>query len=277
MPKDLKEQDQDVEVIDDEPEEDGSKPSDVTVDLDKPSEPAKKEEPKAEPQRQPAVDLSKLHNTIAFQTRKFEQAMREIQSLRDELHKATTPEKVSEIKDEIDEIAQRDWKAGVKKVVETQINEAVSAALKKRDEETQAVNKRYSIERELETSKAKVLQKYPKIEESGSEESQLYISVINEDTSLLSNTHGPEIAMYRMEEKMRAMGRIPPTVQPAVDKEVSRLVRAGASSVVGRKASPNGKITLTREQKEFCDHNNIPYENYAKNLKADEARGGVEA
>ena len=57
--------------------------------------------------------------------------------------------------------------------------------------------------------------------------------------------------MYRMEEKMRQMGKVPPTVQPVVDKEVNRLIRAGASSVVGHKASPNGKITLTREQKEF--------------------------
>ena len=30
-----KDKNQDVEVIDDEPEDDGSKPSDVTVDLDK--------------------------------------------------------------------------------------------------------------------------------------------------------------------------------------------------------------------------------------------------
>jgi hypothetical protein len=73
------------------------------------------------------------------------------------------------------------------------------------------------------------------------------------------------------------MGKTPASAKPIVDREVNRLVRAGASSVIGKTASPNGKITLTKEQKEFCDHYKIPYERYAKNLKAEQAIGGVEA
>lgn len=268
-----KKQDVDVEVIDDQPDE-GDKPSDVTVDLDKPAEPVKKE---PEPALKPQVDLSKLHNTIAFQTRKFDQAMREIGELKVQLQKAVTPQQVSEIKDEIDEIAQKDWKAGVKKVVETQINEAVTEALKKRDEESRANQKRFSAEQQVENSKKLVMERYPEIETEGSQYNRFYIQAINEDPDILSNSRGPYIAMKRMEELMEDQGIAPRATKKIVDREVSRLVRAGASSIVGHKASPNGKITLTREQKEFCDHNNLPYEQYVKNLKASEAVGGVEA
>ena len=267
---------QDVEVIGDEIEEKPDAPSDVVVDLNKKEE-LKKEEPKSEPSR-PQIDLSKLHNTIAFQTRKLDQAMREIQDLKNSFKSSNLPKaEKEEVLDEIDRIAQQDWKAGVKKLVEKDIETRVDATLKKRDDEAKANQTIVSREEDLAKSKQRVVSRYPEIEQIGSEENRLYIEVINEDTSLLSNTHGPEIAMYRMEEKMRQMGRVPASVKPAVDKEVNRLVRAGASSVVGRRASPDGKITLTREQKEFCDHYKIPYEQYARNLKADEARGGVEA
>ncbi len=264
----------DVEVIDDEPE-DKDTPSDVTVDLDKKVEPTKVE-PKPEPQR-PQVDLSKLHNTIAFQTRKFEQAMKEIGELKTQLQKANTPKEVSEIKDEIDEIAQRDWKAGVKKVVETQITEAVTAALKKRDDEVSARTKREGVESLVENSKKQVLDRYPEVEVEGSDYNRFYIQAINEEPDILSNPRGPYIAMKRMEELMQDVGITPRATQKIVDKEANRLIRAGASSIVGRRPSSNGKITLTREQKEFCEHYKIPFDQYAKNLKADEARGGVEA
>ena len=267
----------DVEIIGDDPEEDKSLPSSVTVDLDKPEIEVKKEEKVVE---KPPFDERKLHNAVGFQVRQQIKALKEELKAEIRALRETNPAKAEVVQDQLDDIdrvAQSDWKAGVKKLVEPEIEARVQKAFQEREQKEVEAQRRYAVESELDKSKQKVIQKYPKIEEDGSEENTLYLEVINEDSSLLRNTHGPEIAMYRMEEKMRQMGRVPPSVKPVVDKEVNRLVRAGASSVVGRTASPNGKITLTKEQKEFCDHHGLPYDRYAKNLKAQDARGGIEA
>lgn len=267
------EKEPDVEIINDEPEEAPDTPSSVTVDLDKKPD-QKPDVPKEAPK--PNQDYSKLNNTIAYQTRQLEKAMRELAEVRSQLNsRPQTAQPQSQ--DEIDQIAEKDWKLGVKKVVEKDIEAKVQEILEKRDAAIKEVQQRSASEAELEKSKQRVLQKYPTVEEQGSEEQRIYLQVINEDQSLLRNIHGPEIAMYRMEERLRDMGRTPQSVKPIVDREVNRLARAGASSVVGRQASPNGKITLTKDQKEFCDHYSIPYDQYAKNLKAQDARGGVEA
>ena len=158
----------------------------------------------------------------------------------------------------------------VSKDIDTKVNEIFA----QRDLVEKEHQKRYALQERLEQSKARVLEKYPMIENDSSEESAMYRQIMNEDQALLSNINGPEIVMYRMEDRMKEMGKTPASVRPLVDREVNRLVRAGASSVIGRQASPSGKITLTKDQKEFCDHHNIPYEQYAKNLKAD-ASGGV--
>ena len=270
----MPEQEPDVEIINDEPEEAPDTPSSVTVDLDKKPD-QKPDVPKEAPK--PSQDFSKLNNTIAYQTRQLEKAMRELAEVRSQLNSRPQTVQAPQNQDEIDEIAQKDWKLGVKKVVEKDIESKVQELFEKREQAKRELELKAASEGDLEKSKQRVIQKYPAIEDSGSEEQSLYLEVINEDQSLLKNIHGPEIAMYRMEEKLRLMGRTPAGVKPIVDREVNRLARAGASSVVGRQASPNGKITLTKEQKEFCDHYSIPYEKYAKNLKADTSRGGVEA
>ena len=262
-----------VEVVDSENEPEVV--SQVVPD-DLENKPAPKQEaPKPEvktPQASP--EIARLNNTIAYQTRQLQKAMSEMQALKEQFSK---PQKVSENQDEIDEIAQKDWKQGVKKVVEKDIESKVQEILNKREEALAEVQRRNLSEVELDKSKKRVMDRYPEIEQSGSEPNRIYLEVLNEDQSLLRNIHGPEIAMYRMEERLRQMGRTPANVKPIVDREVNRLARAGASNVIGRTASVNGKPTLSKEQKEFCDHHKISYENYLKNLKSQGSREGVEA
>lgn len=264
-----------VEILDSEPEENLDTPSNITVDLEKKPDQKSDDKPRQEAPKSSA-DIQKLHNTIAYQTRQFEKAMREIADYKAQIASRPQPpvQKESETQDEIDKIAERDWKQGVKKVVEKDIEAKVQEILSKREQALNEVQKRTAMESELEKSKQRVFQKYPTIEDVGTDESRIYREVINEDNSLLSNIHGPEIAMYRMEEKMRAAGRVLASERPIITQEAQRLVRAGASSVVGRQASPSGKVTLSKEQKQFCDHYKIPYEQYAKNLKA--MAGGAE-
>ena len=256
-----------------EPEESTSV-SQVVVDLEK--KPEEKQEPKQEVKSSPSTpEISKLNNTIAYQTRKLEQAMRELQEMREQLSSRPkqTVQQQNTVIDPIDEVAQRDWKQGVRQLVDPEIEAKIQAAFDKREQAQRELLRKQSLESELDKSKRRVLDKYPEIDDDSSEASSLYRQVINEDQTILSNIHGPEIAMYRMEERMRQMGKTPSSAKPFVDREVSRLARAGASNVSGRQASPNGKITLSKDQKEFCDHHSIPYEQYAKNLKANADRG----
>ena len=280
----LEDKQPDVEVINDaENEEIQDAPSQVVVDLEKPSE-KQPEQPKQSSQS--SDEIRKLNNSIAYQTRRLEQAMRELQQVKTEITSRPKIAVQSEVNDpdidpEADQIAMTNWQKGVKRVVakdiESKVEAKVNQILSQRDALMMHQQKRIGLENELEKSKQRVLSKYPSVEDESTEESAIYRQVMNEDSTILSNIHGPEIAMYRMEERMRQMGKTPPTVKPIVDREVSRLTRAGASSVIGRQASPDGKITLTKDQKEFCDHHKLPYEQYAKNLKAQEANGGVEA
>lgn len=271
---------EDVEIVNPEKvnQELNQEPSDISIDLDAKPESEKLPEKQEEKPKPQTDQFTRLNNTIAYQTRQLERAMRELGELKEKIASSPRPT-VQEDKDldEIDRIAQNDWKAGVKKVVEKDIETKVNEILARQAQAQKEQSKRQTLESELEKSRKKVLERYPSIEDEATEESTIFRQVINEDPSLLQEIHGPETAMYRMEEKLREMGRTPVSFKPMMDKEVSRLVRAGASSVVGKSASSNGnKITLTKEQKSFCDHYKIPYEQYAKNLKAQDSLGGIE-
>lgn len=275
-----KEPEPDVEIADEEELETPGAVSQVVPDDMETEKPVVKQEekkietPKPQPQV-PSPEISKLNNTIAYQTRQLERAMKELAEVRQQMAKPQNlprPEGVQP--DEIDEIAQKDWKLGVKRVVEKDIEAKVQELFQKREEAQAELNRRNAAESELDKSKKRVIERYPNIEDTSTEESKLYLEVINEDNSLLRNIHGPEIAMYRMEERMKQRGIVPPSVRPVVDREAQRLARVGASSVIGR---TNGTKTfdLTMEQKEFCKHHNISQDVYKKHLK-NNFRDGVE-
>lgn len=254
-------------------------PSQVTIDLDQKKDSTAKAESTTQDAPKKSDDYSKLNNTIAYQTRKMDQALREINELKARL--AEKPKQAvhqePEEQDEIDREAQRDWKRGVKMVVKPEIQAEITAEFKRR-EAIEAEKQRIAMQQsELDKSKQRVMDKYPELEDENSQVASIYRQVLNEDSTLLSNVHGPEIAMYRSEERMRQMGITPASAKPLIDKEVSRLARAGASNIAGRQVSIGSKITLSKDQKDFCDHYNIPYAQYAKNLRAQNVSGGVEA
>src|SRR3990172_1365612 len=132
----------DKEPLVEEPEE-KEELSEVVVDLDKPeskeTKPEEKQDPPKLSETKLSPDLSKLNNTIAYQTRKLEQAMRELAEIKREMSTRTiVPKEVKEPQDlkdldEIDEIAQKDWKQGVKKVVEKDIEARIGEAFDKRE------------------------------------------------------------------------------------------------------------------------------------------------
>lgn len=128
-----------------------------------------------------------------------------------------------------------------------------------------------------DSAKREVITKYPDLDpQAGNPDSpvsQAYVAVLNEHPDYLGNPYGPVLAMYEMEKKLIAQN------QPlGVNQESARRSRASASATpASRTTVPGGKtITLTREQKLFCDRNNIKPEDYVRVAAAVE-QGAVEA
>ena len=74
--------------------------------------------------------------------------------------------------------------------------------------------------------------------------------------------------MQEMEDRLRGKN--------GQQKQEPRTQRVAAIPQ-GRSPGKDDKVTLTSDQREYCDANNISYERYAKTLKSLETQGSVEA
>ena len=253
---------------------------DTVVDGEAPAKEIELEKPKEtpKPEEKPQVDLTEVNKALKrmeYQARQFEKKSRELEELKATLSniRVTTDAPQTEM-DELDEIAQKDWKKAVRKLAEEEAKRILQETYQEQDRKV----KEQSLIRELESSKQKVRERYPQIEDENSEESHIYMEVLNESPHLLQNPYGPELAMHRMEEKLRAQGRITPQVKEVVDKELSRRARVGAGALPqGRSGAKTNTYTLTQDQKAYCDHNGISYEVYARTAKQLETGEGLEA
>ena len=160
------------------------------------------------------------------------------------------------------------WRAEIEKLATQKAQEIITQ--KAAEQSTQQYLHQQA--QTLDASKRSVISKYPDLDpDAGNPDtpvSKAYVSVIAEHPDWLTNPYGPTLAMYAMEEKLKAGANNAPANK-------SRL--AAASSTPSRQApADTTRITLTREQKAFCDRNQIKYEDYAKTATALE-QGAVEA
>lgn len=124
-----------------------------------------------------------------------------------------------------------------------------------------------------EQSKQRVVDKYPDLHpETGNPDtliSQTYVQVMRELPGVETNPFGPELVMYRMEERLKQAGG---STTPSNGKG-----RATARSLAPSRALPSGPapLTLTREQKALCDRNGWDYTQYAKTAASLDANNGV--
>lgn len=278
--------DEDVEIPAD------AEPKEVVIDLDEiKTDPVKQDSKQLLPVPQiSAEELAKLHRRMEFQARAFERSTKQVSELASQIQsmrEATTQaERQTIIKDqpgldpEIQSLAERDWQKAVKVLATKEAEALIEQKLKERELKQSQIEAQRSNQQaqvtEWERSKQKVTQRYPSLLDDGSDEANLFREVYNEDQSLYRNIHGPEIAMYRMEEKLRASGKTPASVRSIVDRETSRIARAQGSAIVGRPASNGKQIRLTVEQVKFCQDHHLSQESYAKSLARMQSGEGVE-
>ena len=236
----------------------------IEVELNKKEESTEKKAESSEAKYVTVEELEKIRkqlNGLSYLGRQFQEVSKKIDTLQPQ-ERQVAP---SGTKDPYDEIVEKDWKQAVRIL-------AREEAEIMRQQTIQAESVRYMEQKKvsiLEDSKSKVREKYPEIDDQNSELSKRYISILNKNQDYLRNERGPVLAMRDMEDELKSEGRLDEYTRKAVEKEVSRQVRTGATAGV-RTQSANGngnKISLTREQKEICDNNNIRYETYALMLK----------
>ena len=248
----------------------------IEVDLDH------KEEPEAEEKPVTNKDLEKMHKRMEYQARQYDKSQKEMKEALDavsNLYKAPPAEEKpiekEEQLDKIDEVAEKDWKKAVRMLgreeAERLYKEQIAEdQLRQQQEQNAAI---------LEGSKQKVIERYSKIEDSTTIEGQYFAEEMQKDPSILTNNLGPEIAMARMEERLINEGITPAKAKPIIDDEIQRrqrvLTTGAAHGTVPRKTG--NVVQLTKDQKEYCDYNTIPYDQYANSIKSLEKKGEVSA
>ena len=235
---------------------------------DIPEEPKEEEEveQKPEPKEKPKQDHSR--NKEYAQDRIISKLQKEIEEL-----KTQPPQPAVEpAADDLDKLAQTDWKAAVDKIAEKKYQQLYEATQSKIQQEAQE-KERKQIQ---ETNEQKVLSKYPELNDSSSEHSQIWFEELNKNPRWRTSPDGPILVMREMEDVLRSKGYdIDGRTTKAVSHERERLASANAASLGTPKATPSNKVVLSREQREFCDINGITYEEYARTQKKT-AGGGLE-
>src|SRR3990167_404267 len=266
-------EDDKVQVVKDEPEDE--KKVEIST-----------EETKKEPQYVSKDEFEKSQKRNEYLNRKLEKTLKQLDQFTSGSYRRQEPVQALEIPDDIskltpeqiNQIAENDWQKAVEIKAELKARKVYSDVQKQNAEEI----KRNRLIETLERSKQKVTSRYSDIEDPESEVGQLYIKVINEDPSLLQNVHGPEIAMYRMEEEMRKQGKQLPQAKQVfdakVEAELQRRERIGVGNLPhGSNSSDSGVVTLTEREIQLADRAGIPRSEYAKMYKlgAREFKEGV--
>lgn len=238
-------------------------------------------EPKAQkPEVKPLdEETKKLHRRMEYQSRQFERAMEELRNIATKIQTSPAPSPApKEEVDDVDVIAQQDWKKGVKMVVTPEIEKTVKAILDQERQEFARTQQQSATEQIRQKSITTVREAHPEVEDEDSEFSQAYIRVLSEDRNLLSNPLGPELAMARAERLLKNDGRI--KTETNVETNSERVARVRSAYVPqGAKPSGEGRIILTAEEKKICDEKGIKYADYTKmrGMTSTNFREGVSA
>jgi len=230
--------------------------------------PEEEKEPEPKAKEEPKQDSFK--NKVYAQDRIISKQQKEIDDLREQM---TSQPKVEETKPEdFDKDVQSDWQGTFRKIAKQEAENIYKADQAKIQKEAQE-RERKQVQ---ETNEQKVVTKYPELNDSSSEHTQIWFDVLNKNPRWRTSPDGPILVMREMEDVLRVKGYdIDGRTTKAVNHERERLANANATSLGTSRPTPSNKVILSREQREFCDTNGISYEEYARTLKKT-AGGGLE-
>ena len=221
------------------------------------------------------VDDQSWRNKVFAQDRIINKMNREIEELRTKVvnEPSYTKQEVNAELDEIDKLAQTDWKAAVNKLAERQARDIINKERESIREQQELIK----VKNTMETNSQTVVAKHPELNENDSEKSVIFQSILSNNPRWRTSPDGPLLVMYEMENELRKRGYdVEGKVTEKVTNEVNRIARASSSSLpASRRTVSTNKIVLTREQRDFCDQNGMSYEDYARTLSKSGDRGGI--
>lgn len=216
-------------------------------------------------------EIRKLQATVAYQARQNERIQRELQEAMHTIRNrpAEAPAEKPQEVDEIDRVAQTDWKRGVSMLAEREAEKKFKALMdqeKTRNEQEFAKQRTIS---QLEREKAWVLERTPSLSDENSEEFRGYYNTYNqmlqEDPSLAANPRAPRLIYYEWKDRQK--------VDPD-PKEIERLKRvAGGQVPQARGTSGSKTIRLTEDELELCKKKGISPAVYAQMKEANYKEG----
>lgn len=233
---------------------------------------------KKEEEKKPEHKQDPLTNKVYAHDRILSNVQRSIEELKELMLSNSPSPQISQKQEvelgELDKLAEKDWKAAVGKIAETRTREILNAEQKKM-EQAQSVQIEAQV---MEKNSQTVLSRHPELEDVSTEKSQIFQDILSKNPRWRTSLEGPLLTMYEMENELRRRGYdIDGVIKEKVETEKRRIMNASASALpASRSVSATGKIVLTREQKEFCDQNDVSYEEYARTLKKSGDKGGIE-
>lgn len=245
----------------------------ITVQLDENNQPIKQEEKKEEPKYVTADVLNaSLTEAIKKATAPLYYELRKSREPQQPVQPAIQPKPESH--DELDLKLQKDWKGTIREMAR---QEAVEIR-KQEVEQNRIEQQRQQTTQLLENNKMQVLKKHTELNDETSQKAELYRQVLQERPEYLSNPFGPVLAMRDMEDRLRDLGVVDNSTRQVVEKEVARQTRTNGGTIPkGSNVQNKNSVTLSKDQKEFCDANGIKYENFAKYSRMQTTSKEIEA
>lgn len=263
-------QNDDLENADGKSDKDGDDSS-LVIDLDDPddqtpSENTDSQNPKSLPQ--------KKHDRHFGQARVIKKLTKQVDELNRRLNspvnnRQTVPSTASATPDsnnprnwtkqQWDDLGKRDWQEAVRLKSKIEVEDSLARHTQASSDGTV-----------LAESKSKALAKHPELNDDYSEKSKIFRQILDENPRYLNDPKGPIHAMRDMEDRMRELGYPEKDIFDAenrgVQKERDRQSRVMLNTSRGRTPStPTRQVTLSKDEVEFCKHNNIDVRVYAQN------------
>ena len=233
------------------------------------------------PVAQPAepTDISGLSNQLSGARRIIEKLQRDIAELKQRpqttVAPAAAPQAATNEYDKL--VEQGQWQTAVTKIAE----QAAASVLTAKQAEAQFNQVQESREQIRQGHMKTLLTTYTELDEATGDPASLVSVVFNKvldaHPEYSSSELGPRTAMRDMEHILLIEhGILPRGTTPVHTKETARQARVNQASLPpGRPAGKPGVVTLSKEQKELCDMQGIPYADYARSLLAVEQGGGI--
>jgi len=169
---------------------------------------------------------------------------------------------------EWDALADKDWK----KAVDLRSTQNAQKLMKNHQQEA-----RY--EKVLEESKQKVIASHPELNDNSSEKTKIFTHILSQNPEYVNHPKGPIFAMRDMEDYMETVlgykrKDIVSAEKQGARKESERQHRIVLNDGRGKTTKDSkGKITISKEDLEFCKLNDIDPKIYVKNRKKLSAKG----